>query len=141
MAGMRGGVSARTAAALGEWARRAGCDLLVVFGSAAAGRAHPRSDIDIALLFDPMPEPELRLEMIGQLQDVCGHGRSVDVVFLHRDTDPVLGFEVFRTGVPIHLSGPGRFASEAVRALARYEDALPFRRRLRERLAAGADVR
>lgn len=126
--------------ALAQWAQTPACRLLVLFGSTAAGRATTTSDIDVALEFDTLPEPERRLAIIGELQDLCAP-RPVDVVFLHRDTSPVLRMEVFRTGRPLHEAVPGLFVSGAVRALGQYEDAVPFRRRLRSHVAAGSIAR
>lgn len=80
-----------------------------------------------------MPSPERRLEIIGQLQAVT-ESAPVDVVFLHRDTDPVLRFEVFRSGQVVFERGPGLMVQERVRAAMLYEDALPFRRPQRHQL-------
>jgi predicted nucleotidyltransferase len=128
-------LQAETKQKLDRWAGAAGCRLLVLFGSAAGPADAPR-DVDLALSFTDLPAPERRLRIIGELQDLCG-ASPVDVVFLHRDTDPVLRFEIFRSGTPIHESRPALFVEEAVRALALYEDALPFRRALRESLKRG----
>lgn len=125
-----------TEEALRRWAADAGCRLCVLFGSSAAGTGVVEGDVDLAVWFDPLPEPRRRLAMIGELQDLCGPRRA-DVVFLHRDTDPVLRFEVFRTGRPLHEERPGLFVDETVRALALYEDSLPFRRALRRMVRAG----
>jgi len=121
--------------ALADWARSAGCRLMVLFGSAAAGpeRAARARDLDVALWFRPLPPPERRLAIIGELQDLVDP-RRVDAVFLTPDTDPVLRFEVFRGGRPLYESRPGLFVEEVVRALALYEDALPFRRALESSL-------
>lgn len=54
----------------------------------------------------------------------------------HRDTSPVLRFEVYRGGRPVFEAEPGLFVSGAVRALALYEDARPFRDALVRRLRA-----
>lgn len=110
--------------------------MCVLFGSTATGAGAVEGDVDLAVWFEPLPEPRRRLAMIGELQELCG-SRPVDVVFLHRDTDPVLRFEVFRTGRPLHEDRAGRFVDETVRALALYEDALPFRRALRRVVRAG----
>lgn len=126
----RAGMPDRTRRALAGWAEGAGCRLLVVFGSAAdrAPTAPPR-DVDLAVDLPNDSSADRRLTVIGELQDLCAP-RPVDVVFLHRDTDPVLRFEVFRRGEPLHEARPGLFVDEVVRALALYEDALPFRRAL-----------
>lgn len=92
-------------------------------------------DVDVAVSFPELPSPERRLEIVGEIQDLCGRSMA-DVVFLHERTDPVLRFEVFRTGVAVHEDRPGLFVEEKVRALMLYEDAIPFRRKLRETLRA-----
>lgn len=117
---------------LGDWAEAAGCRLCVLFGSRGGGTPTVKGDVDIALQFSELPAPERRLEIIGEIQKLCGEP-TVDVVFLHGGTDPVLRFEIFR-GVPVHEANPGVFVDEKVRALMLYEDAIPFRRQLRERL-------
>lgn len=124
--------------ALERWAsEEPGCRLLVLFGSAATGRDAERSDMDLALAFDGLPGPERRLEVVGELQDRCG-SRHADVVFLRPETDPVLRFEIFRDGKPLYERRPGLFVEERVRAVMLYQDALPFRRALRHRLASGS---
>lgn len=124
-----------TERALRRWASGAGCRLCVLFGSTATGSGGVEGDVDLALSFDAVPEPRRRLAMLGELQDLCAPRRP-DVVFLHTETNPVLRFEVFRTGRPLHEGHPGLFIDETVRALALYEDALPFRRALRKNVAA-----
>lgn len=121
---------------LQRWARTSGCRLLVVFGSAATGRARQRSDLDLALWFDPVPDAGSRLRLLGRLEDACG-GRTVDAVFLRPETDPVLRFEIFRDGAPVYEREPGLFVRERVRAVMLHEDARPFRRALAERMGAG----
>lgn len=134
---------------LGAWAKASGSRLCVLFGSRAGGEAgsagagaegaspSPLSDVDIAIQFPTFPSPERRLELIGEAQDICG-AAIADVVFLHLRTDPVLRFEVFRSGVPVYEAEEGIFIDEKVRSLMLYEDALPFRRMLRERLREDA---
>lgn len=119
---------------LANLAASAGCRLAILFGSAAAGQERAR-DVDVALAFDEMPEPARRLELIGEIQEIT-HPRPADVVFVHRDTSPVLRFEVFRQGRPIFEAEPGLFVAGAVRALALYEDARPFRDALVRQLEA-----
>lgn len=121
---------------LARWAREEpACHLVVLFGSETAGRTWSESDLDLALVCDPLPSPRDRLRMIGQLQERCG-GRRADVVFLHPDTDPVLRFEVFRAGEPLYEASPGRFVEERVRAMMLFYDARQFRRALEERIEA-----
>lgn len=120
-----------TEAALARWAAAVDCRLVVLFGSSAAEGTGRAGDIDIALWFLPMPAADRRLRMIGEIQDLCGRRRA-DIVFLRPETNPVLRFEIFRGGRPLHEAAAGVFVSEVVRALALYEDALPFRRMLRD---------
>ena len=122
-----------TKAQLARWAGASGCHLLVLFGSSASGKAKRPRDVDLALLFADLPGAERRLSIIGELQDLCGRQR-VDVVYIRPETDPVLRFEIFRHGTPIYESRAGLFVEEAVRAISLHEDALPFRRALREHL-------
>ena len=60
--------------------------------------------------------------------------RRIDVVFLRPDLDPVLRFEIFRSGRLLHEAEEGLMVRERVRALKEYQDALPFRRLLIDHL-------
>lgn len=122
---------------LATWAEASGSRLCVLFGSRAGAEHSSQSDVDIAIQFPTLPLPERRLELIGEAQDLCGAAMA-DVVFLHLRTDPVLRFEIFRSGRPVFEAAEGMFIDEKVRALMLYEDALPFRRMLRERLREDA---
>lgn len=119
--------------ALRLWAARSGCRLCVLFGSRAREGPRVKGDVDVAVSLSPMPPPRRRLAMIGELQQVTGRD-DVDLVFLHEGTDPVLRFEIFRTGELVFERRAGLFIDEKVRALMLYEDSLPFRRRRREKL-------
>ena len=116
-----------------EVAETSGADLCVLFGSRVGDSVSARSDIDLALRFGSMPSPERRLQIIGQFQAAAG-SVPVDVVFLHRNTDPVLRFEIFRSGQLVFERTAGHMVEERVRALMLYEDALPLRRLRRESL-------
>lgn len=122
---------------LAAWAEASGSRLCVLFGSRAGAKAPSSSDVDVAIQFPTLPPPERRLELIGEVQDICGSAMA-DLVFLHVRTDPVLRFEIFRSGRAVYEAEKGIFIDEKVRALMLYEDALPFRRMLRERLREDA---
>ena len=83
--------------------------------------------------FSEVPPPDERLEVIRELQALVDPLR-VDVVFLRRDLDPVLRFEIFRSGQPLYEAEEGLMVRERVRALREYQDALPFRRLLMDHL-------
>lgn len=121
-------------ASLRAWALERQARLLVVFGSAAApeGRGQPR-DLDVAVEFSEMPPPDERLQVVRELQALVDPLR-VDLVFLRRDLDPVLRFEIFRSGQPLYEAEEGLMVHERVRALKEYQDALPFRRLLVDHL-------
>lgn len=118
---------------LRRWAERSGCDLCVLFGSRAGGGPRVAGDLDVAARFPSMPSPDRRLRLIAELQSAAGPERA-DLVFLHEDTDPVLRFEIFRTGELVFERESGTLVRERVRALMLYEDALPFRRARREKV-------
>lgn len=129
---MEGSIPQR--ASLRAWARERQARLLVVFGSAAAPEGQgPPSDLDIAVEFSEVPPPDQRLEVVRELQALVDPLR-VDVVFLRRDLDPVLRFEIFRSGQPLYEAQEGLMVRERVRALKEYQDALPFRRLLIDHL-------
>lgn len=65
-------------------------ELLVLFGSAAAERMRPDSDVDVGVLIDA-DSFEIRTEIIATLGRVVE--RPIDVVFI-RDAPPQLAFEI-----------------------------------------------
>jgi predicted nucleotidyltransferase len=65
-----------------------------LFGSAAEGRAHPESDLDLAILSDA---PRLRERKLDILADLVRRGfDDVDLVFVDEDRDLVLAYEAIR---------------------------------------------
>jgi predicted nucleotidyltransferase len=113
-------------AALAQWSAREGLDLCVLFGSRASGRARPDSDHDLAL--SPAPTPLRRVAWQVALEDLVGG--AVSVIALSAETEPVLGWEIARTGQLIFEARPGLWAAERAKLWHRYNDALPFRRGL-----------
>jgi len=73
-----------------------------VFGSAAAGRAHRDSDIDIAVLLDWATYPsaagrfDMRLRLIGEMGAALGRN-DVDLIVLN-DTPPVFARDIVTRG-------------------------------------------
>ena len=112
---------------LREAARAVDADLCVLFGSRAGSHPRPEADLNVALAFDTLPSPERRLQIIGTLQAATG-ASPADVVFLHAGTDPVLRFEIIRSGRLLREARPGAMVEARVRALIQYEDALLLRR-------------
>ncbi len=82
--------------------QREGLRLVILFGSAASGKIHKKSDIDIAFLFDkPVDILELTNTVIRLL-----HTNNVDVVDLRR-ASPLLKFSVVKKGRLLYEKVPG----------------------------------
>ncbi len=118
--------------------RDAGVRLLVVFGSAARGREHASSDVDVGVLFDG-GEGEVQGRYAARLEAVAPAveaDRPVDLVLLD-EADPLLLREVALDGRPIFEAEPGTFEEFRIRAIKRYLDTAWLReieaRVLRER--------
>ncbi len=118
-----------------------------LFGSAAEGVAHRRSDLDIALLLPQAMEPrqrqEVRLEVIAALEKRTR--RPVDVVILN-DAPLLLRFQVLKHGKVLVDRDPTRRCLFAARTMGMYYDTRRYleyhldrliRRIRREGLGAG----
>jgi predicted nucleotidyltransferase len=100
-----------------------GIELIVLFGSAARGRARPRSDLDIAVRGDgPVDLDALYLVLAPRLAT-----DRLDLVDL-RTAGSVLAFEVARHGQPLFERVPGAFRSFQSLASRRYGDTAKLRR-------------
>ena len=98
-------------------------ELVVLFGSAARGRARPGSDLDIAVRGDGAADLDaLYLVLAPRL----GTDR-LDLVDLRR-AGPLLAFEVARHGRLLFERGPGAFRSFQALASRRYCDTAKLRR-------------
>jgi predicted nucleotidyltransferase len=99
-----------------------GLQLVLLFGSYAAGSPHKRSDIDIAFLFD-MPVDILALtnRVIGLL-----HTDNVDVIDLRR-ASPLLKFAAAKDGRLLYERSPGIFNDFISLAFRMYVDAKKLR--------------
>jgi len=95
----------------------AGLQLILLFGSAATGKLHRRSDIDIAFLFDKTVDIlELTNKVIRLLRT-----DNVDVIDL-RHASPVLTFVAAKNGKLLYESSPGLFHEFYSLAFRRYVD-------------------
>ena len=94
-----------------------GLQLILLFGSAATGKLHRRSDIDIAFLFDKTVDIlELTNKVIRLLRT-----DNVDVIDL-RHASPVLTFVAAKNGKLLYESSPGFFHEFYSLAFRRYVD-------------------
>lgn len=103
--------------------QRYGLDLVVVFGSQATGRAGPGSDVDVAvrMVHRDWDNPEVELDLIGELVNAFGEDSDVDVAFLN-GASPLLLFEIARTGIPVYQREPTIFFEFQSYAARRYYD-------------------
>jgi predicted nucleotidyltransferase len=95
-------------------------ELLILFGSHASGETDPASDIDVAIKFKWGNEIS-KLELIYKLDDLF-NGRSIDLVVLTADTDPLLLYEIFFNGRSLYEEDQGIFEKEKLRAWKLYLD-------------------
>ncbi len=99
-----------------------GLQLVLLFGSAASGRTHRRSDIDLAFLYDkPVDALELTNKVINLL-----HIDSVDVADL-QTASPLLGFSAVKHGKILYERSPGVFNSFYSLAFRKYIDTRKIR--------------
>lgn len=122
---------------LGAVAEGRGIATVYLFGSVARGTAHPRSDVDVAMLFDhdpPRTLAGLHLDLQADLEDHLG--LPVQLVVLNR-ADADLVHNVLLDARLILDRDPGRRVDFEVRKRSEYFDLLPFLERYRhpERIA------
>lgn len=99
--------------------------LAMLFGSLAAGRVRPDSDLDIAILADRPLSAELKAEWIDAL--AAATGRPVDLIDLRTAGEPLLG-QVLKGQ---RLVGDAALHGEWIaRHLVEQADFLPYRRRI-----------
>jgi predicted nucleotidyltransferase len=79
-------------------------ELVVLFGSAAEGRLHKGSDIDIGFLFD---RPADLVELTNRVTTTIGKD-NVDVVDLRR-ASPLLRYAAAQKGIALYERVPGSF--------------------------------
>ena len=100
-----------------------GLQLVLLFGSAASGRMHKKSDIDLAFLYDrPVDVLELTNKVIKLL-----HTDSADVVDL-QTASPLLGVSAAKHGKILYERSPGLFNSFYSLAFRRYIDTKKIRK-------------
>jgi len=109
---------------MGKTAKKFRLKLIMAFGSQVNGKTHPKSDLDIAVLF---PSGDFTFKKYGELHssllDVFP-GYEVDMVILNR-ADPLLLKKINEN--PLLLFGEKRdFDEFRIYAFNRYEDYRPY---------------
>ena len=96
--------------------------LILLFGSAASGRTHKKSDLDIAFLFDgPVDILDLTNTVAGLLRN-----DAVDVIDLRR-ASPLLKFSAVKNGMLLYEREPGMFNEFYSLAFRMYADTKKLR--------------
>jgi predicted nucleotidyltransferase len=106
-----------------------------LFGSHAAGKARPGSDVDLAVLLseqDASQRFERRLRLMGEVEDALAR-RPADVVVLN-DAPPLLTYQALREGRLIFERDRAARVEFEVRAGQIYTDLIPMRRFFQEAL-------
>jgi predicted nucleotidyltransferase len=98
-----------------------------IFGSAAKGKEHSSSDIDVGLLLDEARlEDFALLSFVSSLERACG--TRVDVVVLNR-ADEVLKYEIRRSGRLVFERDANHRKQFEIKGRKTYEDFLYLHRR------------
>jgi predicted nucleotidyltransferase len=111
----------------GLLARHAGLRLALLFGSAAAGRQRPDSDVDVAVAGPRALSPEEKMHLIGELAQLTG--RAVDLVDLMSVSGPVLS-RVLASGRLLFCTDRALYAELIKKALYDDADLERYRRRI-----------
>lgn len=108
--------------------------LAFMFGSAAAGRQTPASDLDIALLFREAPGRERRIEHIrAELEEATG--KEVDLVLLD-DASPIIRMQVLKKGILL-IRRESAYEEFFTRTVNEYDDLKYQRREIEKNLEKG----
>jgi predicted nucleotidyltransferase len=93
-----------------------------VFGSAKNAVVKPGSDIDIAILFNTMPDAEAKLDFYADLCDAVASDKPIDMVVLN-SAEPILAFEAI-SGKRISNNNPEKTAEFSSYTSRLYEDTM-----------------
>jgi predicted nucleotidyltransferase len=111
---------------------RFGLDTVWLFGSEAAGRARPESDVDVAALFTRQPSAVELVE--ARAEGAALIGRPLDLIDLD-EASPILAYQVLRHGRLLVDRNPSRRFRFTAAVPARREDVLAMRRPIEAHLA------
>jgi predicted nucleotidyltransferase len=111
---------------LADLGRRFGLRLVVAFGSRVTGRAHPDSDLDVAILPSQAPVSFATLADISAELSRLFRGVEIDIGLIPR-ADPLFLKKIFETG-QLLVGDQRLFADYRVYAHRRYGDYLPYLR-------------
>ena len=107
------------------YCREKGIELVVLFGSCAAGKVYAGSDLDLAVLTRKGAALS-RLELLFDMESLFDP-MEVDLVLLGPGTDPLLLYEIFMRGMPLFEARLGAFQERRLLAWKIYLDTAPLR--------------
>jgi uncharacterized protein len=114
--------------------RKAGIELLILFGSRAAGLTSALSDIDLAVQLKKGLEVS-KLDLFYEL-DTIFHPEPIDLVILTPNTAPLLRYEIFFRGRVLFEEAEGLFEQGRLKAWKLYLDTAHLKERELEHLRA-----
>lgn len=117
-------------------AKRFGIRLMVVFGSAARGKTHDESDIDVGVLTDRPITFDQRLKLWHALSFLFR--TEIDLAMLNH-ADPVFGFEVARDGRLLFERDKDAWENWRSYKIRQYWDTKKFRDDLRRYISRSAE--
>ncbi len=111
-----------------------GIRLGFLFGSAVKGRLTSESDIDIAILFEKIPDAF----RIHQLSQIIGQKlkREIDLVVLNQ-ASPILRMQVLKNGTLISSGDSMSYSDFFTDTIKQYEDLKRIRRPIEENILKG----
>ncbi len=119
---------------LSIFCRKAGIELLILFGSRATGLATPSSDIDLAVQLKKGLEVS-KLDLIYGL-DAILCPKTIDLVILTPNTEPLLRYEIFFRGRVLFEEPEDLFEQGKLKAWKLYLDTAHLRKHELEHLKA-----
>lgn len=120
---------------IGEIAKRQGLLFVVLFGSHATGRAHAKSDIDVAVLPKEAERISVATEEIGGVLK----RNDVEVADLSVSS-PYLWRAVARDGILLFEAEQGLFSKWRLRAMNLWYDTAPIRELQKQALRSWANA-
>lgn len=84
---------------------------------------HPRSDVDLAIYSAATALIDLKLQLIGELEDLLQ--AEIDLTIWHGDMSPLLMHEIMTKGKPLFVSNRKILIEKQIYAIKMYED-YPF---------------
>ncbi|MEX2600430.1 MAG: nucleotidyltransferase domain-containing protein [Balneolaceae bacterium] len=94
---------------------------IYLFGSQASGRAHPESDVDVAILYSGIVNPDFHQTLEVQDELISLLRQEVDIVILN-SADPVIRMQVLRKGEKVFERDRKAVNRLFVRTMNEYDD-------------------